>query len=171
VSAAWTLRVDDPRRFLESPEYRFPMMPGDTSVNCRALDVPVTQMILDEGHGEAGVKEMGGYRVTKAMGRVPPVQAGAVAVPGEKGLDLPFLQRPPPAREQGIRPLANCLKVLAKEPPRALEERAFSPHTPLYTLHNKPRIRIVFCSTALRGLWLECKEESLSSYPASASFR
>ena len=94
--------MNDPRGGLKLPEDRFAVVPGDPGVDRRAQDVLVTQVVLDEGHGETGVEEMGGDRVSEAVGGVSSIETRSVAVPREQRLDLAFPQRPSPAGKEGV---------------------------------------------------------------------
>jgi hypothetical protein len=101
-------RLNDPRRALELLEKRESVPVGDPRVDRSRADALVTQVVLDELEGHAGVQEVGGDRVPKPMAGVAAIEAGQIAVAGEQRLDLALAERSRAAPEDWIFGLELC---------------------------------------------------------------
>ena len=146
--------LNDPGRVLELAEERLAMAIGNAGVNGRRADGLMAEVILDEFQRDAGLEQVRGNRMTQAVGGVPAIEAGAIAISREQRLDLTLAEWTGASREERRgRDRRSTANVLPEKLRGARKERLHGPGAALEPLDDD--------STALEVDILPLKQRDL----------
>ena len=112
----------------------------------------MSQVVLDELEGDAGIEQVRGDRVAEPVAGVAAIEAGQVAVADEQRLDLALPERAVPSVEQGLLGgTLPCSEVAAEQPGRGREERLLGPRPALQALDDYPAPREIHVLAVEKG--------------------
>lgn len=114
------------------------MVISDPGVDRCGTNALVAEMVLDELEGNAGIEQVRRDRMAQAMAGVAAVEAGAIAVATEKGLDLALLEWSVSTDKQRAFRVGGGCQMFPEEFCRHGKERLLRPRPALETPDDDP---------------------------------